>query len=207
MRTTSRYGVRVATWACLLIGTSLATSSLAQGTAKKDKAAKAASGEVKKDPDGVKGISPFWEAVNRGNSAYIARDYDKAISEFREAITKEPQNALGHYRMAEAQRAKGDLPAAEASLTDALRYAGNNPPLRAKIQFLMADLKERAKAYDDAIAKWTEYEGAAAKPESKGYAETPPERKKRIATWQQLLKDYGAVKERIAKRLAEGDKK
>ncbi|MCA9627598.1 MAG: tetratricopeptide repeat protein [Myxococcales bacterium] len=200
-------GIRAATCACLLIGVSLATTSQAQGTAKQDKPAKADSGAVKKDPDGLKGISPFWEAVNRGNSAYIARDYDKAITEFREAITKEPQNALGHYRMAEAQRAKGDLPAAEASLTDALRYAGNNPPLRAKIQFLMADLKEREKAYDDAIAKWTDYEGAAAKPESKAYAETAPERKKRIETWKQLVKDYGAVKARIAKRLAEDDKK
>lgn len=204
MRTTSRSSVRASALACLLIGTSFAGFGMAQGAAKKDK--KADSGEVKKDPDGVKGISPFWEAVNRGNSAFIARDFDQAITEYREAITKEPQNPLGHYRMAEAQRGKGDLPAAQASLADALRFAGNNPPLRAKIQFLIADTKEREKAYDDAIAKWTDYEGAAAKPESKAYAETPPERKKRIATWKQLVKDYASVKERIAKRLAEESK-
>ena len=196
-------GVRAVALACLLVGTGLASSSLAQG-AKKDK--KADSGEVKRDPDGVKGISPFWEAVNRGNSAYIARDFDGAIAAFREAITKEPQNALGHYRMAEAQRGKGDLPAAEASLADALRYSGNDPRLRAKVQFLIADTKERAKAYDDAIAKWTDYEASAAKPEAKAYAETGPERKKRIETWKQLVKDYGTVKERIAKRLAEETK-
>lgn len=203
MRTTSRMGVRAVALACLLVGTGFASSSLAQG-AKKDK--KADSGEVKRDPDGVKGISPFWEAVNRGNSAYIARDFDGAIAAFREAITKEPQNALGHYRMAEAQRGKGDLPAAEASLADALRYSGNDPRLRAKVQFLIADTKERAKAYDDAIAKWTDYEASAAKPEAKAYAETGPERKKRIETWKQLVKDYGTVKERIAKRLAEETK-
>ncbi|MEZ4369327.1 MAG: tetratricopeptide repeat protein [Polyangiaceae bacterium] len=196
-------GVRAVALACLLVGTGFASSSLAQG-AKKDK--KADSGEVKRDPDGVKGISPFWEAVNRGNSAYIARDFDGAIAAFREAITKEPQNALGHYRMAEAQRGKGDLPAAEASLADALRYSGNDPRLRAKVQFLIADTKERAKAYDDAIAKWTDYEASAAKPEAKAYAETGPERKKRIETWKQLVKDYGTVKERIAKRLAEETK-
>lgn len=196
-------GVRAVALACLLVGTGFASSSLAQG-AKKDK--KADSGEVKRDPDGVKGISPFWEAVNRGNSAYIARDFDGAIAAFREAITKEPQNALGHYRMAEAQRGKGDLPAAEASLADALRFSGNDPRLRAKVQFLIADTKERAKAYDDAIAKWTDYEASAAKPEAKAYAETGPERKKRIETWKQLVKDYGTVKERIAKRLAEETK-
>lgn len=162
--------------------------------------------EAKKDPDGVKGISPFWEATNRGNAAFLARDFDKAIAEYREAITKEPQNALGHYRMAEAQIAKGNLTEAEASLTNALRFAGSSPQLKAKIVFVMADVKERAKAYDDAIAKWGEYGQEAAKPEAKGYPATPPERKKRIETYKQMVSDYAAVKARIAKRLAEASK-
>jgi tetratricopeptide (TPR) repeat protein len=200
----SKRSLRISALVCLMAApTLLAAPAFAQGKAK---AAKKDTGEVKKDPSGVKGISPFWEAVNRGNAAYLARDFDTAISEFREAITKEPQNALGHYRMAEAQLAKGNLTEAEASLTSALRFAGSTPQLKAKIVFVMADLKERAKAYDEAIAKWGEYAQEAAKPEAKGYPATPPERKKRIEIYKQMIVDYGAVKARIAKRLAETTK-
>lgn len=161
---------------------------------------------VKRDPRGVQGISPFWEAVNRGDRVFVARDFDNAITEYRDAIANEPQNALGHYRLAEAQIAKGNLEEADATLQNALRFSGNNPPLRAKIIFVQADVKERRKDYDGAIAKWTEYEEAAAKPEAKGYPATAVERKKRIETWKQLVQDYSAVKERIAKRLAEASK-
>ncbi len=161
---------------------------------------------VKRDPKGVQGISPFWEAVNRGDRGFVARDFDKAITEYRDAIANEPQNALGHYRLAEAHIAKGNLDEADATLQNALRFSGNNPPLRAKILFVQADVKERRKDYDGAIAKWTEYEELAGKPEAKGFPATAAERKKRLEIWKQMVKDYAEVKERIAKRLAEATK-
>ena len=162
----------------------------------------------RKDPQGIKGISPFWESVKKGDNAYIARDFDGAIAAFKEALKAEPQNALGHYRIGEAHLAKGDTKEAEASWVAALRYVGENKALRAKIFFVLADLRERQKSLDDAKESWAKYEQfAKANPETKTYPATPPERVKRIETWKKMLKDYASVKQRITKRLAEVDKK
>jgi|SoiMethySBSTD1v2_1073268.scaffolds.fasta_scaffold31512_4 tetratricopeptide (TPR) repeat protein len=182
----------------------VAQASFAQGGAPKQ----AAAGEPRRDPRGIKGISPFWEAVKKGDNAYVARDYDGAIAAYQEAITKEPQNALGHYRIGEAQLAKGQPQEAEAAWTAGLRYVGANHALRAKLLFVLADLKEQQKAYDDATAAWEKYEGFVRdQPQSRGYPQTPAERKKRIAAWKKLSADYAEVKARIQKRLEEADEK
>jgi hypothetical protein len=41
-------------------------------------------GGVRKDPQGIKGISPYWEAIREGDGAYVARDYAAAIAAFSE---------------------------------------------------------------------------------------------------------------------------
>jgi tetratricopeptide (TPR) repeat protein len=176
-------------------------AALAQGK-------KAAAGGVRKDPKGVTGISPFWEAVKKGDNAYVARDFDGAIAAYREAITKEPQNPMGHYRMGEAHLAKGDEKEAEASWVAGLRYVGNNHNLKGKLLFVMADLRERQKSYDDATEGWGKYEAfAREQSQAKTYPATAVDRKKRVADWKKLVEDYSAVKERIAKRLKEADDK
>lgn len=175
--------------------------SAAQGNAAK-------SGEVRRDPQGIKGISPFWEAIKKGDDSYVARDFDGAIAAYREAITKEPKNALGHYRMGEAQLAKGNTQEAEASWVSALRFAQRDPALKAKVLFVLADLRERQKSYDDAADIWNKYEALAKQsPKTKMYPESAQDRKKVIAAWQKLLTDYGVVKKRIAQRLKEADDK
>jgi tetratricopeptide (TPR) repeat protein len=169
---------------------------------------KAAAGELRRDPKGIQGISPFWESVKRGDNAYVARDYDGAISAYKEAITKEPQNALGHYRVGEAHRAKGEMQEAEAAWVAGLRYVGANHPLRAKLMFVLADLRERQKSYDDATEAWTKYESfVKEQPKSKGYPASAAERKKRVAEYKKLAADYAEVKKRIQKRLEEADEK
>jgi tetratricopeptide (TPR) repeat protein len=169
---------------------------------------KAAAGEVRRDPKGVIGISPFWELLKKGDNAYVARDYDGAISTYKEAITKEPQNALGHYRIGEAHLAKGDMQEAEAAWIAGLRYVGANHPLRAKLMFVLADLRERQKSYDDATDAWTKYESfVQQQPQSKGYPASAADRKKRVAEYKKLLADYVDVKKRIQKRLEEADEK
>jgi len=166
----------------------------------------AAAGEARRDPKGVKGLSPFWEAVKKGDNAYVARDYEGAIAAYRDAITKEPQNAMGHYRIGEAHLAKGDMQEAEASWVAGLRFVGKNAQLHAKLLFVLADLRERQKNYDQAAQAWTEYEKFASQQRGiKAYPATAPERKKRVATWKQLVADYASVKERIEKRLKEAD--
>src|SRR6478609_2314830 len=65
--------------------------------------------EVRRDARGVKGISPFREAIARGDAALLRRDFEAALAAYREALAQEPENALGHYRSGEAQLQKGEL--------------------------------------------------------------------------------------------------
>ena len=186
---------------CSLLG--LASSAWAADAAAPPK--KSADG-VRRDPKGVKGISPFWEAVKKGDSAFIARDFDSAIAAYKEAIAAEPQNALGHYRAGEAQIAKGDLKEAATAFAAGLRFVGTDDPLKAKLEFALADVGERQKAYDDATAKWSDYETfTTATPAAKGFPATATERKKVIETWKKVSADSVDVKARIEKRLKEAD--
>src|SRR5690606_333784 len=51
--------------------------------------------EIKRDPEGIKGISPYWEAINRGDAQFAAQNFEGAAQEYRSAITKKPKNPLG----------------------------------------------------------------------------------------------------------------
>ena len=147
---------------------------------------------------------PFGDALNKGDAAYTARDFESAIKAYREAIAKESQNPLGHYRLGEAQLAKGDLNEAELSWQAGLRFAGKDEKLRAKLLFVLADLRERQKNYDEATGRWKEYEKhAQSQPTAKAFPATATERQKRITDWKQISADSAAVKERIEKRLKE----
>src|SRR5437868_12331084 len=75
---------------------------------------------VRRDPKGIKGISPYMELILKGDHAYVARDFDGAIAAYREAIKTEPEKALAHYRVGAAQLAKGDQKEAEAAFVDGL---------------------------------------------------------------------------------------
>lgn len=186
-------------------------TALAQGKAEKKPAAaapKAGAGEVKRDPQGIVGISPFWESLKKGDDLYVARDFDGAIASFKEAITKEPQNAMGHYRIGEAHLAKNELSEAEASWVAALRYVGSDKSLKGKILFVLADLRERQKSLDDATDRWNAYsEFAKQNPDAKTYPASAEERKKRIAAWKEMQVQYAAVRKRIEQRLKEADEK
>jgi tetratricopeptide (TPR) repeat protein len=165
-----------------------------------------AGGEVRRDPKGVKGISPFWEAIRKGDAAYIARDFDAALAAYSEAIQQEPQNGLGHYRAGEAYLAKGDLKKAEEAWMAALRFASSDRALKAKVLFVLADLRERQQSYQEAKDAWATYktnvQGAAG-----AYPETADDRAKRIDEWVDTKAKYEPVKQRILTRLAEADKK
>jgi len=194
---------------CLGLTAWLATSTAALAA---DKAAPAAaqtpasSVGVKRDPNGVKGISPFVELINKGDRAYIARDFDGALAAYREAIQKSAQDPVGHYRAGVAQLAKGDQKEAEAAFLDALRFVGKDATLKAKLLFALADLRERQKNNDDAVARWKEYSKLAEEArEAITYPATATERVARNEAWKQIVADSESVKARIAKRLKEAD--
>jgi len=166
----------------------------------------AATLEARRDPRGVQGISPFTEALKRGDSALLARDFEAAIAAYRDALTKEPTNALGHYRVGEAQILKGDLHEAELSFSAGLRVvAAGNPSLKAKLQFALADLGERQKAYDEASGKWTEYEAFTTSQKDTGFPASGSERKRVLLAWKKLSADALEVKARIEKGLQAAD--
>jgi tetratricopeptide (TPR) repeat protein len=192
-------------------GFSVEASADKKSNADGDKAAPTAtggSGVVKRDPKGQKGISPFWEAVKKGDDSLAARDLEGAKTAYQEAIRVQPQNPMGHYRMGEAELAKGDLKEAEASWQTALRFAGENAAMRAKVLFVLADVKERQRSFEEATNGWNAYEAHAKSAGAvKTYPATAADRKKRIEEWKKLEADYGPVKERIKQRLEEGEKK
>lgn len=170
--------------------------------------AKAETGGPRKDPKGIKGISPFWEAIKKGDDALAARDVEGAKAGYQEAIRLEPQNPMGHYRLGEAELAKGNLGEAEAGMQSALRFSAQNPVLRGKALFVLADLKERQRQLDLAVNGWNAYaDHAKAAPTAKTYPDTPVDRNNRVAAWKKLEADYGPVKDRIKARLEEAEKK
>lgn len=161
---------------------------------------------VRRDPKGVKGISPYMEQIVKGDHAYVARDFDGAIEAYREAIKLEPERALGHYRVGAAQLAKGDQKEAEAAFVNGLRFVAKDGTLKAKLIFALADLRERQKNNDEAIGRWKEYsKNAEDDREAITYPATATERVARNEAWKKALVDAEDVKARIAKRLKEAD--
>jgi tetratricopeptide (TPR) repeat protein len=153
-----------------------------------------------------KGPSPYSELVQKGDRAYLARDFEGAIAAYRQEIEKNPNAPLGHYRLGEAQLAKGDTNEAELSWQQALRFAGKDERMRSKVLFVLSDLKERLKANDDAVGRWKQYqEHAQGHPEAKGYPATATDRIKRADEWKKIVADSAEVKARIEKRIKEAD--
>ncbi|HYQ43391.1 MAG TPA: tetratricopeptide repeat protein [Polyangiaceae bacterium] len=179
-------------------------------------AVKREASEVRRDPRGIKGISPFMEAIKRGDAALLARDIEAAVVAYRDALAQEPENALAYYRIAEAQILKGDLKEAETALVAGLRaVVATNASLKAKLQFALADLRERQKAYDEASARWAEYEAftttattaatATERKDSLGFPASGAERKKVVEAWKKLSADSADVKARIEKGMKAAD--
>jgi tetratricopeptide (TPR) repeat protein len=188
--------------------TSPAPAAAAPAPPAPDVAKPAATEGPRRDPRGVKGISPFWESIKKGDDALAARDLEGAKAAYQEAIRAEPNNGMGPYRIGEVELAGGHQKEAEASWQVALRFAGENATLKAKVLFVLADLRERQRTLDEATNGWNAYEAhVKAAPTAKSYPATAADRKKRITDWKQLETDYGAVKERIKTRLAEAEKK
>jgi tetratricopeptide (TPR) repeat protein len=163
----------------------------------------AAPGGPRRDPDGIRGISPYMEAMKKGEDAYVARDFQGAVTAFQEAIKLDVQKMLGYYRIGEAQLALNNIVEAEAQWQNALTKTGSDD-LKAKVYFLLADLRERQMKWTEAKEAWTAYSNyLTANPKALGYPATAVERQKMIDRRVKDEADYGAVKERIKKRETE----
>lgn len=188
----------------LLLGLSACVALSSAVQAQEKTQAKAA--EPKQATPTGKENRPFMDAISKGDRAAVARDFEAAIAAYREAIQKEPQNALGHYRVGSAQLLKGDQKEAEAAFVTGLRFAGKDGTLKGKLLFALADLRERQKSNDEAIGRWKEYAAnSEAQKEAVTYPATATERVTRNEGWKKLQAESAEVKTRIEKRLKEAD--
>jgi tetratricopeptide (TPR) repeat protein len=148
----------------------------------------------------------YRAACADGNTKYAARDFPAAIEAYRKAIEHDPKNPLGFYLLGEAQLAGGNLTEAEASWNRASLEAGEKEPaLRAKILFVLADLKERQKKWDEARAAWQVYLDWASKyPNAGAFPGSAQSRQQVIDTVVKLDKAYAVVRQRIADTKAGG---
>jgi tetratricopeptide (TPR) repeat protein len=168
-------------------------------------ASKDASG-VRRDPNGKKGISPFWEAIRRGDEAALARDFPQAQAAYQAAIGLDPKSPVGHFRKGQILVRTEKLSDAETAYQDALRLAGKDAKTHAAALFVLADLKERQGQRDAAITAWKAYaDYLKAESGAGGYPETPAERDKRLKKYNQLVVEGKAVRDRIQLRLKELD--
>ena len=150
----------------------------------------------------------MWEAIQKGDAAYLAQDYQDAIAHYREAIKHQRESAVAYQRLGEALRAVGNSQQAIEILATGLRFA-DTVAMRGKVVFVQADTHEREKQYPAARTKWEEYQKlstGAKQGESKGsvlYPESAEERLKQVNAVEERNKAYALVKERIQKREAE----
>lgn len=168
----------------------------ASGSGTKSSASKKSS-DTPDDASADKGGS-FKQACTDGATKYAARDFPGAIAAFQKAIESQPKNALGHYFLGEAQLAANNLTEADAAWTRAALVANEkDPALRARVLFVVADLKERQKKWDDARAAWQVYLDWAAKyPEAKAFTGSGQSRQQVIDAMTKQDKQMAVVRQR-----------
>jgi tetratricopeptide (TPR) repeat protein len=156
--------------------------------------------------DSTGGGAKYREACKDGNTKYAARDFVAAIAAYQKAIEIDPNNALGHYFLGEAQLAAGNLIEAEAAWNRAsLAASDKEPALRARVLFVLADLKERQKKWDEARAAWQVYLDWAAKyPNAGAFPGSGQSRQQAIDSMKKQDAAYAVVRQRIADTKAGG---
>lgn len=152
-----------------------------------------------KDPAASKSQTDFDNAVNQGCVKYVEHDIPRAIELFRQATQIQPRNPLGYYLLGEAQLGAGSLPDAEAAWLQADQVSDSGPlSVKAKVLFVLADLRERQGRWDDAKAAWKRYADFAAQASDAGaFPQSAATRIKDIEKMQQQYKDYAIVRKRI----------
>jgi tetratricopeptide (TPR) repeat protein len=142
----------------------------------------------------------YKEACSQGNAKYVARDYAGAIQAYQSATEIDPKNPLAYYFLGEAQLAAGSLTEADSAWNRAaLESSEADPALRAKILFVLADLRERQKKWEDARAAWQVYlDWAARFPAASAFPTSGQSRQRVIDAMLKQDKAYEVVRQRIA---------
>ncbi len=155
---------------------------------------------VRHDPDNRTSLAEWMDRCIKGNAKYLAHDISGAIDRYRQAILlapKRPLSPLSPCRSAARHRkstgGRGRVERRGAASDD------RDPDVRGKILFVLADLKEREKKWDDAKVAWKAYADYAAKHVDAGMTPaTPPARIQAIDDMLKQDKAYDVVRQRIA---------
>jgi tetratricopeptide (TPR) repeat protein len=152
-----------------------------------------------KDAAPSKSKNEFSDAINEGCVKYVAKDLPGAIELFHKATQLQPRNPLGYYLLGEAQLGAGSLPDAEAAWLQGDQVSDGGPPsLKAKLLFVLADLRERQGRWEDAKTAWKRYADFAAQVGDAGaFPQTAEARIRDISAMQKQYKDYAIVRKRI----------
>jgi tetratricopeptide (TPR) repeat protein len=156
---------------------------------------------IRRDPAGRTGISPGWEAIKRGDTAYVAHDVNTAIREYQAAVQAQPQLAMAHYRLGCALVAKNQVKEAQQSLESAVRLAQSDPQLAAKALFVIAELKEMQQDHAAAIVAYKAYSAfIAAHPGIRSFGASGDSRQTKILEYAKLAEQSAQVHQRIVQR-------
>jgi tetratricopeptide (TPR) repeat protein len=154
MRTRSLVAVAIA-FAPLVAGASFIPAVFAAGPAASQSAAPPSSSRPY-DPRNTTNISEYMLVCLQGNAKYLSRDFAGAVDTYRRAIQMDTKQALAYYLLGEAQLASGNVNEADASWKQASLVV-NEPGLQGRILFVIADLRERQKKFQDARLAWQAY--------------------------------------------------
>lgn len=136
----------------ILVAATLVQSAViagdSEGAKKKEaeagKAAEGPKGESKtantvpKDPNNVKGISPYEELIGRGKTRAAAKDWSAAAAAFQEAIDLNPDEARGYLLLAQARRDSDVMDVVEKG-----RSKRGSEATEAQLLLVRAELLER----------------------------------------------------------------
>jgi tetratricopeptide (TPR) repeat protein len=159
----------------------------------------AGAGKGTRDVATSKSPDEFSDAINAGCVKYVAKELPAAVELFRRAIQLRPRNLLGYYLLGEAQLGAGSLQDAEAAWTQGDQVAEGGPPsLKAKLLFVLADLRERQGRWEDAKIAWKRYADLAEPNGDAGAFPASAETRIRdINAMQKQYKDDAIVRQRI----------
>jgi tetratricopeptide (TPR) repeat protein len=168
-----------------------------------------AAGKDSKDKDkkdSKKGPTPLMTAVADGNTKFAAKDFAGALDAYKKATTIDPKDPLGHYLVAEAQLAQGNIAEAQTALASAEKVGDKRPDVMGKVLFLEADSKEREKKWTDAKTAWGRYAEWASKHDAGAMPATASGRIQAIDDYAKLDAVYEDVRKRIAAEKTDGGK-
>lgn len=149
--------------------------------------------------------SPYEQSLRRGAEAFSRREFDAAMTAFRDAAQRDPRSAVPWLRMAAVSRGRGEAATALGNFREALRLATETgagaDADRARALTGVAELDEAQGLWREAIGAWGVVAGFADAHAGVASPAVARARIEAIRRREALDREYAPVRERIAERL------